>query len=263
MGESEEYSRYSILDAACCALGKSEEEIRRISTELSFSPVAHSEFVEQVSTFSFEELASYYKESEAWFHIMLNTVGLAFAGAEEGVELFHEYSLLRRTVELSLHNGGSWCLDYGCGSGCAGMIAHHVGMNVVFSDVKTPFLAVLEKFFELNHWERVLVTTIREEFPVYLQGLFDVIICRDVLEHVPHPVETLSNLMAQLRPGGYMFLSVWFYDNEGEAPYHLNTETSQYLRDLQNWYPLLENIGLQLVLNDDNGSPKVYQKVEC
>jgi len=57
------------------------------------------------------------------------------------------------------------------------------------------------------HCERMLVADLNRGVPA-LDGLFDVIVCGDVLEHLAEPVGVLRTLVACLAPGGEVIVSV-------------------------------------------------------
>jgi SAM-dependent methyltransferase len=51
-------------------------------------------------------------------------------------------------------------------------------------------------------------------------GSFDAVVCTEVLEHVPHPVEALKEMARILRPGGHLFLTAPLGSNLHQEPYH-------------------------------------------
>lgn len=59
---------------------------------------------------------------------------------------------------------------------------------------------------------------------------FDVILCSEVLEHIPDPLPALDEFARLLRPGGKLILTAPFSSNVHFAPYHFCTGFSKY------WY---------------------------
>ncbi len=59
---------------------------------------------------------------------------------------------------------------------------------------------------------------------------FDVILCSEVLEHVPEPTHALDEFARLLKPGGVMILTAPFASNVHMAPYHYCSGFSKY------WY---------------------------
>jgi SAM-dependent methyltransferase len=59
---------------------------------------------------------------------------------------------------------------------------------------------------------------------------FDVILCSEVLEHVPEPTHALDEFARLLKPGGILILTAPFGSNVHMAPYHFCTGFAKY------WY---------------------------
>jgi 2-polyprenyl-3-methyl-5-hydroxy-6-metoxy-1,4-benzoquinol methylase len=63
-----------------------------------------------------------------------------------------------------------------------------------------------------------------------VHGHFDVILCSEVLDHVPDPVEAINELDRVLTRGGTMILTESFCGLTNQAPYFFQTGLSEY------WY---------------------------
>jgi SAM-dependent methyltransferase len=78
---------------------------------------------------------------------------------------------------------------------------------------------------------------------------FDVILCSEVLEHVPEPTHALDEFTRLLKPGGVLILTAPFASNVHMAPYHFCSGFSKY------WYehhlPLRGFVIETLVANGD------------
>jgi SAM-dependent methyltransferase len=59
---------------------------------------------------------------------------------------------------------------------------------------------------------------------------FDVILCSEVFEHLPNPLEALDEFFRLLKPGGKLILTAPFASLVHFAPYHYSTGFSRY------WY---------------------------
>ena len=59
---------------------------------------------------------------------------------------------------------------------------------------------------------------------------FDVVLCTEVLEHVPNPVVAFREFVRLLRPGGKMILTTPFCSLTHFAPFHFSSGLSRY------WY---------------------------
>lgn len=59
-------------------------------------------------------------------------------------------------------------------------------------------------------------------------GSFDVVLCTEVLEHVPYPIETLQELARVLAPGGKLLLTAPLASGIHQQPYHYYGGYSPY-----------------------------------
>ena len=80
-------------------------------------------------------------------------------------------------------------------------------------------------------------------------GSFDVVLCVEVFEHIPHPVEALKELARLLKPGGSLILTAPFCSMTHFAPYHFYTGFSRYF--YQHYLPLY---GFEVVEIQFNGN---------
>lgn len=125
-----------------------------------------------------------------------------------------QYSLRRcicsyiPTLQLA---GSEVLLDVGCGSRpyesifCSRGIAKYIGIDVEDSG-RSPKLKKPDIFYN------------GDTFPL-AEASVDVVLCTQVLEHVPTPAKLLSECSRVLKPGGYLLLTVPFCWEEHETPY--------------------------------------------
>jgi ubiquinone/menaquinone biosynthesis C-methylase UbiE len=59
-------------------------------------------------------------------------------------------------------------------------------------------------------------------------GTFDAVMCTEVLEHVPHPVDAIKEMVRVLRPGGKIIITAPFVSLTHFAPYHYSTGFNRY-----------------------------------
>ena len=57
---------------------------------------------------------------------------------------------------------------------------------------------------------------------------FDAVLCTEVLEHVPNPIDALREIVRIVKPGGRIIITVPFVSFTHYAPYHFCTGFSQY-----------------------------------
>lgn len=149
-------------------------------------------------------------------------------------------------------------LDYGCGSGMVALGLKSMGFNnITLADIPHRYNRFLKfvsdkyglgfKFIPIETWN---------EYP--LDQKYDIVICSDVLEHVWEPGVTLLHLTEHLEQLGYLYLSSFFNDMNGNEPWHL--KQNNIYQDDEKWLSLVEGTGLKREFQDENGVWKVFRK---
>jgi SAM-dependent methyltransferase len=77
---------------------------------------------------------------------------------------------------------------------------------------------------------------------------FDAILCTEVLEHVPHPIRALRELVRLLKPGGDLILTAPFVSFTHFSPYHFCTGFSRYFHE-----HYLAELGMDILELTPNG----------
>ena len=101
-----------------------------------------------------------------------------------------------------------------------------------------------------RHWDTTRIDLVSDITAIPSpDASFDVVLCSEVLEHVPEPTHALDEFTRLLKPGGVMILTAPFSSNVHMAPYHYCSGFSKY------WFEYhLTNRGftiLDLVPNGD------------
>ena len=78
-------------------------------------------------------------------------------------------------------------------------------------------------------------------------GSFDAVMCIEVLEHLPYPVDAMKELARLVRPGGYLVLTAPFNSLTHFAPYFFHPGYSRYF--YEHWLPRLDFGIIDLTLN--------------
>lgn len=86
---------------------------------------------------------------------------------------------------------------------------------------------------------------------------FDAILCVEVFEHIPHPVEALREFSRLLKPGGRLILTAPFCSMTHFAPYHFYTGFTRYFYD-----HYLPRFGFEIAERQPSGSYFHYMAQE-
>jgi SAM-dependent methyltransferase len=78
---------------------------------------------------------------------------------------------------------------------------------------------------------------------------FDIILCSEVLEHLPNPLKALEELHRLLKTGGTLILSAPFCSLTHFAPFHYSTGFNRYFYEYH-----LDNLGFELDNISTNGN---------
>jgi ubiquinone/menaquinone biosynthesis C-methylase UbiE len=87
------------------------------------------------------------------------------------------------------------------------------------------------------------------EYLPFKTHAFDVVLCTEVLEHIPNPLHALKEFSRVLRPGGILILTAPFISFTHYAPYHYSTGFSKFY-----YKHHLPKINLEIKLIEPNGN---------
>lgn len=98
-------------------------------------------------------------------------------------------------------------LDIGCGGGILSESMAELGADVTGIDLSEKALAVA-RLHLLESGRKVSYEHVSaESFAENNAGLFDVVTCMEMLEHVPNPASTIAACSRLAKPGGHVFFS--------------------------------------------------------
>lgn len=87
---------------------------------------------------------------------------------------------------------------------------------------------------------------------------FDVIICTEVLEHVPYPIDALAEMCRLLKPGGTLFITAPLGSGLHQEPYHF------YGGYTDHWYrKFLTEFGCEVISIEPNHGYFAHLAQEC
>lgn len=108
-------------------------------------------------------------------------------------------------------------LAFGDGMGFDSTFLALAGCRVTFLEPSDDAAAFGEQVFALNNVAVSRITSTDQIAP----GEYDVVVCLDVLEHLPSPPEFVSQFANWLRPGGFLITHSPFFFVEPYQPTHL------------------------------------------
>jgi len=132
--------------------------------------------------------------------------------------------------------------DFGCGIGTDGLFLASYGYAVTLVDVDSAVLRFARHRFERRGLKAAFIES-QSALPE-LRGTYDVVVCFDVFEHLPDPLEAVRRLVGALRDGGLLVQQGSFGDG-GDHPCHLGDGVARF--GGLKWHIHLARFGLRKV----------------
>lgn len=102
---------------------------------------------------------------------------------------------------------GRSVLDIGCGGGLLTEAMAKEGAQVVGLDADAEVINMAQQHaFQYRDVIQYICQPVEEHLPLDI-GIYDVITCMEMLEHVKHPLLVIQHARRLLKPGGILFLS--------------------------------------------------------
>lgn len=126
------------------------------------------------------------------FHFLKN-------GDDDVFYLMQAQDTVRWLEKAGMLRAGMIVLDLGCGHGFIGGELMKKGCRVTFADEKNE---VVPDYGEVDFRPIDL-----EKNDLGSLGTYDLVVCSNVLEHIPHPARLIESLDKVLEPGGKLYMS--------------------------------------------------------
>jgi 2-polyprenyl-6-hydroxyphenyl methylase/3-demethylubiquinone-9 3-methyltransferase len=125
-----------------------------------------------------------------------------------GVGALHDINPLRLAyMESQRGLNGCRVLDVGCGGGILSEPMARAGAEVTGLDMSSPALAVARQHAEKQGIPVTYLHSSAEEFAWKKPKGFDIVVCMELLEHVPDPASLVRACAALTLPGGSLFFA--------------------------------------------------------
>ena len=138
-----------------------------------------------------------------------------------------------------LHRIGGRILDFGGGDGDMTLRLARRGLNIEYCDVPGRTMEFAQWRFKKHGFDIPCIVS-DDPDTVKLNGLYDIIICMDVLEHLVGPMRYCEILYKHLRPSGVLFTRPSFTHDELH-PMHLAENVKYH----ETFDATMERIGFQ------------------
>jgi SAM-dependent methyltransferase len=159
------------------------------------------------------------------------------------------------TILLKMKNGDK-ILDAGAGELKNKKFCQHLNYT---SQDKAEYDGVGDSSgLQTNKWDTSLIDIVSDiiDIPVG-ESSFDIVLCSEVLEHLPEPVLALKELTRVLKPGGSLILTAPFCSLTHFAPFHFSSGFNKYF-----YMHHLEELGYKIEEITPNGNFFEYMAQE-
>lgn len=124
---------------------------------------------------------------------------------------------------------GKSVIDIGCGGGILSEALKLKGATVTGIDLSTEAIACAKAHAESSHLEIDYQHISAEDMAEQHAEQFDLVVCMELLEHVPDPASLIKACAQLVKPGGQLFFSTL---NRNPKAYLLSVVAAEYIMKL-------------------------------
>jgi SAM-dependent methyltransferase len=190
-----------------------------------------------------ERLAEFYTDSDAF---LFETLVYNSTASKDSLRRWIANFLQKR------HRGPQRILFYGDGLGFDAAHLARCGHRTSYFEIGKPCIEFARRVFDIND-VNVDIYDRPEALP---NEAFDIVVCLDVLEHVPDPRALVRELAGYLRPGGRLIVHAPFWYIHRDVKTHLRSN----VRFSGDWRTLYQPAGLRPVDSGFLWCPIVLEK---
>ena len=194
-----------------------------------------------------EEMINLYLKSDAFIYELL-------VDSLKKNRIKKDLYIIKKIKDYYKNNKKINVLCFGDGIGSDSLRFAKLGFNVTYFDVKGKISDFANLYFKLNKSEKLIQMIFDES--TLLKKSYDVIICREVLEHLEKPFETVKRLRCFLKNDGIFFLSESFSSVNEKFPTHLNSNLKYINRTIK----LTVKLGFEFLESYDQTNLHIFKK---
>jgi glycosyltransferase involved in cell wall biosynthesis/SAM-dependent methyltransferase len=145
---------------------------------------------------------------------------------------------------VSSERGKLNILDFGGGIGSQIINLSRIsGIRLNYADIPGKTFNYAKWRFGRRRLDVNMIDACKDDF--LGSNRFDVVIMLDVVEHLVEPEKTVKYLIEHINTNGYLIMFASFFNNNGEAGWHLNVE--RYTNE--GFYSIVKEMGLEMLNN--------------
>ena len=225
-----------ILKKFCSELMQTGYNVRIDCTKYSVSPHIYN-----------QEMINLYSKSDAFiYELLVDSLKIERSRKDDFIiNKIKEHFTTRNKIKI---------LCFGDGIGSDSLKFTKLGFAVTYFDIEGKISDFASLNFKLNKVDNLIQTIFKESH--LLENAYDVVICREVLEHLEDPFKTVKKLRSYLKKDGLLFLSESFSSVNKNFPTHLSSNLKYVNKTIE----LIVEIGFQYLETYNHTNLNIFKK---
>ena len=224
------------LKKFCSELMQTGYNVRIDCTKYSVSPHIYN-----------QEMINLYSKSDAFiYELLVDSLKIERSRKDDFIiNKIKEHFTTRNKIKI---------LCFGDGIGSDSLKFTKLGFAVTYFDIEGKISDFASLNFKLNKVDNLIQTIFKESH--LLENAYDVVICREVLEHLEDPFKTVKKLRSYLKKDGLLFLSESFSSVNKNFPTHLSSNLKYVNKTIE----LIVEIGFQYLETYNHTNLNIFKK---
>ena len=229
-------NKKDILEKFCSELMQTGYNVRIDCTKYSVSPHIYN-----------QEMINLYSKSDAFiYELLVDSLKIERSRKDDFIiNKIKEHFTTRNKIKI---------LCFGDGIGSDSLKFTKLGFAVTYFDIEGKISDFANLNFKLNKVDNLIQTIFKESH--LLENAYDVVICREVLEHLEDPFKTVKKLRSYLKKDGLLFLSESFSSVNKNFPTHLSSNLKYVNKTIE----LIVEIGFQYLETYNYTNLNIFKK---